>query len=145
MNEIRTHILPEVQKLMLVLNNSSIAFSVEGRKDWHCIEIYTNDISAFLKDIEVEQDIDIGSNINLIAIAVRVPKNPKFNIVNHGNIQGQCIGDFQNIVQHFDGNVMHRSVTSSYWIKIVVPENINVSVYNGINVKIEGVKGKVKQ
>lgn len=135
----RIQSLPATSMLMLVLNNSSIAFSIEGRADQRDIEIYTNNVDQFNKDIEVSQ------KHNITAIAVLVHQNPKYNITNRGFIQGQTIGDFQQVTQHFHGNVIRQEVTSSFKVTIVVPENIDISVYNGVNVTIKGVKGRIGQ
>jgi hypothetical protein len=91
--------------------------------------------SVFADEITFVQKKDIT------ALAVLVKKNPKYNITTSGTTQGMCIGDNQNVTQHFDGGVMKTQATTDLYVVIKVPENINVSVYNAINSDITGVKG----
>lgn len=140
MANIKIQSLPATSMLMLVANNSSIAFSIEGCATQQVIDIYTNDVDKFNKNIAVKQ------NIGVTALAVLIHQNPKFNITqNRGVIQGQCIGDHQKITQHFNGNIMSSEVLSSFKVNIIVPENIDISVYNGVNVGIKNVKGNIEQ
>lgn len=140
MAHIKAQSLPATPMLMLVLNNSSTNFTVEGSATQQDIEIYTNNIDRFNKDIGISQNNDVT------ALAVIIRKNPKYNIIqNHGVIRGQCIGDHQKVTQHFYGNVMRSEVTSDISVIIKVPESIDVSVYDGVNVSIKGVKGDIEQ
>jgi hypothetical protein len=131
------HTLPATSTLMLVINNSPIVFQVIGSDEQQNIEISTNNPERFAHEISFVQKKDIT------AITVLVKQNPKYNITTSGTIQGMCIGDNQNVTQHFDGGVMKTQATTDLYVVIKVPENINVSGYNAINSDITGVKGVI--
>jgi hypothetical protein len=129
------HTFSATPALMLVINNSPITFQVVGSAAQQNIEISTNDTKRF------QQEIDITQKTGVTALAVLVKSNPKYNVITSGTVQGMCIGDNQDVTQHFDGNVMKTQATTDLYVVINVPDNINISVYNAINIDITGVKG----
>ena len=129
------HSLPATTTLMLVINNSPIAFQIVGNAKQQNIEISTNDPKRFADEVSFTQKKGIT------AITVPVKKSTKFNITTSGTVQGQCIGDYQTVTQYFNGKAMKTQATTDLYVVIRVPENIDVSVYDATNIDITGVKG----